>query len=374
MTSDRRILELDGMRGLAAGAVVLFHYFYDSRPDGTLKWLLGLGWTGVDLFFVLSGFLIVGILLDVRDSPNFFTTFYYRRALRILPIYYLLVAIVFFGLTFFVRSYYGDPPIAWVYLLFLQNFWSFKTGVLPPEPLTVTWSLGIEEISYLLLPLIVRVAPRKILVFALAAGVVLLPVVRLILVMGNLTNPMIAGFITRFDPLLMGALCAVLVRSKPKSNWLVEARSLHRAALLVLGIAFLVFMSLRNIVPARQLNIVMNSFGYSLVGCFFSMTLLYAVLRPSSRLSALFRNKFLRAIGQISYGLYLYHQLVWFDLSRAFARIVGPVEAVHLELRFAAIALTLLVSLASFHIIEAPLIRRGHRMQYRVPLDDGLAK
>src|SRR4051812_39004746 len=85
---------LDGLRGIAI-LLVLFHHFTIYRPDrGLDKWLANIpaaGWIGVDVFFVLSGFLITGILLDARDRRHYFRNFYARRALRIFPLYYLVV-------------------------------------------------------------------------------------------------------------------------------------------------------------------------------------------------------------------------------------------------------------------------------------------
>jgi peptidoglycan/LPS O-acetylase OafA/YrhL len=105
-TFSKRIPELDGLRGVAIGLVLINHYFSDAlvvrlpHPLAILQLPTRLTWSGVDLFFVLSGFLIGGILLDAKESPNYFKVFYTRRALRILPIYLLLVAVAFLGAHF----------------------------------------------------------------------------------------------------------------------------------------------------------------------------------------------------------------------------------------------------------------------------------
>ena len=105
-TLPGHIRELDGIRGLAILFVIAFHaravYTYSSEIPLPFFKVLDLGWSGVDLFFVLSGFLITGILLDTRDSPSYFRTFYARRALRILPLYFVYVLCV----AFIVRPIY----------------------------------------------------------------------------------------------------------------------------------------------------------------------------------------------------------------------------------------------------------------------------
>lgn len=133
-----RIPELDGLRGLAILLVISVHYFYnpDANMPVALHFLQGffcLGWTGVDLFFVLSGFLIGGILLEVRASPNYFKTFYIRRFFRIVPLYYLwlfcFIALLFLrGSTFDAQSAQAgiNWPL-WGHFLFLQNFCSSAT-------------------------------------------------------------------------------------------------------------------------------------------------------------------------------------------------------------------------------------------------------
>src|SRR5712672_2069149 len=129
-----RILQLDGLRGMAVILVVLYHYSLDLvLPTGSfltyLKIPFRMGWCGVDLFFVLSGFLIGGILLDARESPKYFQVFYMRRVHRILPIYYLWVSL-FVVLEFGASRWLPAPLMVSAdsfhalpfYYLFLQNF------------------------------------------------------------------------------------------------------------------------------------------------------------------------------------------------------------------------------------------------------------
>ena len=161
-----RIPELDGLRGLAIGSVLIWHYFMVptvTAPGTPLSYALVFGrltWSGVDLFFVLSGFLIGGILLDARKASNYFQVFYTRRFFRIVPIYAAVLLIVPTFLLLAQRTHHGTwltpahPP--WYFFwTFTQNFWMVRAMDFGGNALGVTWSLAIEEQFYLLWPLIV---------------------------------------------------------------------------------------------------------------------------------------------------------------------------------------------------------------------------
>ena len=163
----RRIPQLDGLRGAAIALVLLFHFVLSIQtPWPAVNRFLLFGWSGVDLFFVLSGFLIGGILLDNRSSDSYFTAFYARRFFRIVPIDFAVLAL--YGLVWSLGAgtrtsqiYYVGPPMSWYsYVTFTNNFWialhnSMKI-FLPPS-----WSLAIEEQFYLTLPLIVFLVRPK---------------------------------------------------------------------------------------------------------------------------------------------------------------------------------------------------------------------
>src|SRR5260370_19570686 len=167
-----RIPELDGIRGIAIGMVLIAHCFaIVSRPGSALAYALvplRLDWTGVDLFFVLSGFLIGGILLDARESSNYFRVFYTRRFFRIVPIYAVLLVCA--GFTIYLsdarifRRYEemltGRLPW-WYFLTFAQNIGMSIHKVWGTFPLGVTWSLAVEEQFYLTLPLLIRFLDRR---------------------------------------------------------------------------------------------------------------------------------------------------------------------------------------------------------------------
>src|SRR5690242_13003150 len=164
-----RIPQLDGLRGMAVALVILYHYFSldlqltAGRLSGLLKSPFRMGWCGVDLFFVLSGFLIGGILLDARGSKGYFKTFYLRRFHRIFPLYYLWIAsYVLIAFTFlpYLRGALRVEPEKWTmvptYLFFVQNLVKKEFTWFASAWLSPLWSLAVEEQFYLVMPLLVR--------------------------------------------------------------------------------------------------------------------------------------------------------------------------------------------------------------------------
>ena len=162
--AHRSIPELDGVRGLAILLVLLFHF--GARPQGVPRLLTGLfalGWTGVDLFFVLSGFLITGILIRTKECSNYFRSFYARRALRIFPLYVLTI-VAYFYIALPIAHHFGkwsswDNSLGTWYWLHISN-WQSSFGNEVPL-LTHYWSLAIEEQFYLLWPLVVFFLPNS---------------------------------------------------------------------------------------------------------------------------------------------------------------------------------------------------------------------
>ena len=173
-----RVPQLDGIRGMAILVVLIWHYYrghFNGLPDTDLNEIqhfinpiFSLTWTGVDMFFVLSGFLIGGILMDNRDGDNYYKAFYVRRLCRIFPIYFLLLGLFITG--YYFLSWRGHAGLEWLfnmnthrgwqYPLLVQNFQMMK-GDPGPNALDVTWFLSIEEQFYLLFPFFIRMIPVK---------------------------------------------------------------------------------------------------------------------------------------------------------------------------------------------------------------------
>jgi peptidoglycan/LPS O-acetylase OafA/YrhL len=188
-SSSRRVPELDGLRGVAILQVVLFHYFSLSNfgaRGGALGYcvkIFGLGWTGLDPFFVLSGFLIGGILLESLESPGFSQTFYLRRVHRILPVYFLwiLLYVVILSLPaqwFPATLAVGDSSLSVVpkYLLFAQNPF-FRQQHFQLLWFGATWSLAVEEQFYVIAPFLILFISARALKWPTVFTILLVPVV-----------------------------------------------------------------------------------------------------------------------------------------------------------------------------------------------------
>lgn len=291
---QERFPQLDGLRGIAILLVIL-HNGSAKYPVLHLDRIFANGWMGVDLFFVLSGFLITGILLDTRESSGYFKNFYARRCLRIWPLYYASLVFMFLvvpflrpveGIAIFERS---SPW--WSFPLYLQNF-------LIPAPETaagllgVTWSLAIEEQFYLVWPLVVRFTSHAILRRISILVFFLSPVLRLLLASQGVN--LYSNTFSRMDGLMLGALLAVFFRSAQFD------------ASRFLGIAWVIFIVTASIAfLTDQPQWIVFSMSAAA-----SAALLYVSLYSGAGwLQRGLRNRFIVYTGTISYGLYLLHKI-----------------------------------------------------------------
>ncbi len=377
---SQRIPALDGVRGIAILLVLLRHSIFAMESaiggppaTGFLAWFLAAGqltWSGVDLFFVLSGFLIGGILLDARNSSRYFQTFYFRRFYRILPLYFVVVAMFLFQhLPWFalIAKAGRFQPLEipwWAYATFTQNFWMAYLGTFGLNSAAITWSLAIEEQFYLTIPWIIRKVRLRFLSAVLVAVVIGAPLVRLALrsLLGD--HGGIACYVltpARADGLSLGVLCALMVRRERVWDWLVARKNWLRVSfgLLFCGI---VFMTWRQY---DAFSAAMTSWGYSWLALFYAAFLLLAVVDSGGWLERILRNPALTKLGTLAYCLYLIHISVmqsvrhplnsWLRSSPHVAWILGGI--------LGAAASVLMASL-SWKYFEKPLLRRGHRYQY----------
>jgi peptidoglycan/LPS O-acetylase OafA/YrhL len=372
----KRIAELDGLRGIAILLVIIQHYLVilGISPGSALWYALvcfRLCWSGVDLFFVLSGFLIGGILLDVRDSPRYYRTFYLRRALRIIPLYYAFLVVVFslasLKLTqeWWQQLFYSNvPPL--VFATFLMNFWTaFSPSTVPfviPVALTILWSLAVEEQFYLLLPFVIRRAGRA-LVPVLATCVVLTPVLRVALLhespgMTKMFCYALAAILMfgHADSLLLGVLAAVAVRNERANGWIKKHMRLLYGLLgvLLVGMGVLSF----KWYPGEPL-------AFTWVALFYVCLLLIGVSEESGVVKKLLNLKPLIEVGVVAYCLYLFHQLV---NGLAHGLILGSNYAIS-DWRDALVTvfsflLVFTIARLSWRWFEKPLVRVGHRYRY----------
>jgi len=370
--SSVRIPALDGLRGVAILLVLVWHSVFELQPQSPfLSRLLipgRLTWSGVDLFFVLSGFLIGGILLDVSGSRNYFKTFYLRRAYRILPLYFLVL--LGFSLRFLTPRSSAGPlgsfspsVIPWFsYLIFTQNFWMAALGSFGVGVMAATWSLAVEEQFYLTIPLVIRKLTRSRLAILLIAVVLAAPILRtslhLFFAHGNFADYVLLP--CRADALCLGVLAALIVRTPESWQFLLSHAGVLRrtGGLLLAGVILLDFRG-------DQLGTPMVTVGYTWLAMFYATGLLMAATGASPILNRFLTNSLLRRLGVLAYSTYLLN----LPLMEAMRRVLGlHFEYGSSKVQFAGgilgVLLTLLVAEVSWRFLEKPLLRRGHRHQY----------
>lgn len=364
---------LDGMRALAAVAVLLYHCA--PLAPSYLNSFCVSGWSGVDLFFVLSGYLITTILLTNKDSSNYYRVFYGRRALRIFPVYYIALILIFFVLPA-LRSHswllrqLSVSPVSWdKQILFWLNLSNLETAFHPlvvPQ-LTHFWTLAIEEQFYAVWPFVVRKVRRETLVWICVTGLILGPILR------NLTsiqtyNDTHFNFIYRFTPLhidglLAGSLLALTFQQGWKRDVLLKAFW----ACIVAGLLVLSALP----VPLHPGSIDATRFGYSALTAIFAGAVGLALLGGNDFwANRILGMPLLRTLGRVSYTFYVVHVImlnaVWLEMREFFAWFRTP----HHELRnFALVAgVTLIFSFltaeVSWWLIEAPALNLKRFFRY----------
>ena len=297
------------------------------------------GWMGVDLFFVLSGFLITGILVDSKRSEGYFKNFYVRRCLRIWPLYYSLLFFMFVLVRFLSRSEFQAVVQTsspwWAFPLFLQNF-LLPISTNAAGPLGVTWSLAIEEQFYLVWPLVVRSCSLTQLRRVAVVEICISPALRYYLSLHHVN--LYTNVFCRLDGLMAGALLAILVRS---DNFVPS--KLLRTAWITLAIAApLAFLT-------SEFDAKWIAYSFTAIA---SATFVYISLFSAQKwLRTLMTNRFLVYTGSISYGLYLLHKIPF-----------GMVQALHLDKRpFLPLPIIFVASYAlaalSWNLLEKPFLR-----------------
>jgi peptidoglycan/LPS O-acetylase OafA/YrhL len=333
-----RIPQLDAVRGLAV-LLVLVHNT-DIYPSLHLGLIAANGWMGVDLFFVLSGFLITGILVDTKHSEGYFRNFYVRRCLRIWPLYYSCLLFMFVVVPLLRPSEAGTIFGArsapwWAFPLFLQNFLvpvpTMATGLLG-----VTWSLAVEEQFYLAWPLVVRFCRESQLRNIAIAVICISPALRYYLSLHHVD--IYSNTFCRLDGLMAGALLALVVRSAS----FVPAKFLTRA-----WITLLLSAPLALLIDTLHAKWIV----FSLVAL-ASVSFVYLALFSQQKwLRAVLTNRFLVYTGTISYGIYLL-QKIPLDVVKAFhldqhQYLAFPITA----------AATYLMAILSWNLLEKPFLR-----------------
>jgi len=355
-----RILELDGLRAFAILPVILHH----SWPTGGSTSFVGeAGWMGVDLFFVLSGYLITGILLNAVREKNGYRNFLARRSLRIFPLYYLCLAL--FAAVAVAKE---DPWAAmkdwggagW-FVVYLGNIRAAWMNHLPPVLSFATlWSLQVEEQFYLFFPIAVALFSTKNLKRFLLGCVVAAPALRSFMVL-FVPHSAVAGYALmpcRMDALAMGGLLAVAFRSGERPR-----AANARLAFLLGGAAAagIFFAALWHHGEGTAYDPWMRSVGYSAVDFTCASLLCWVLLSPANKLIGMLRLRPLVYTGQIAYGLYLLHE----PASWTARKLLGNVE-MHSALSVPiTLAASFVAAALSWRFLESPFLALKARFQMR---------
>jgi peptidoglycan/LPS O-acetylase OafA/YrhL len=344
---------LDGVRGIAILLVLFFHF---PAPFGWLRSLTSMGWCGVDLFFVLSGYLITGILYSSVHKPHYFRNFYVRRSLRIFPLYYGFMVLTLLILPRFIGTYWlGLETLdgkVMPFFLYYSNYSNAFAGWAPIS-LGAFWSLAVEEHFYLCWPTFIKVTPRNRLLVWCGIIALLALASRLALTVFKVTW-LATYFLTtsRVDALVAGAMTAILVRQHPEwpKRWM-----------LVIGGASLVILAAIAVWRHGLFfnDWPMRTFGYSLLALLFaSVVWLAGVTR--GRTSRLLSNPILVAFGKYSYCLYVFHMLVltvcerW--LGPRFFPVMGWSGNAPLPLFAVSMTAVFVFAYLSWHLYESPIL------------------
>ncbi len=371
-THHRHYPALDGLRGIAFLAVFISHFYGMIDRSSPLGWG---GWLGVDLFFVLSGFLITGILYDSLEQPRYFRNFYIRRALRIFPLYYL-PWIVFLLLTPWLHPlwtrfdiarvfYYGNlmefsamrhPEIqsgGFMFYFPKGHLTGFNTGAL--------WSLCLEEQFYLLWPMLVYCVRRRrtimqICVVALVCSLFLNTLLTIWAWRAHVNpNFIYTSTYTHFSPMLFGAWLALWLRGRPAGERV--APSVYWT--LILLPACLLFGSLARFaqIPNTSHPIV-TSYGYSCSGL-MSTGIVLATIQREGWLTRLLSARGLTWIGTLSYGLYIFHGYLMGTMNHHLDFFVR--HRITMLFPLTAFVLTYGLASLSYRFLEKPFLRLKDR-------------
>ncbi|MDQ6690283.1 MAG: acyltransferase [Gemmatimonadota bacterium] len=370
------ILALDGLRGIAILLVIFCHFVSNLHitADGWAWPFVAIahaGWAGVDLFFVLSGFLITGILVDARGSPSYFKAFYARRALRILPAYYGFLFAIFVVLPL-LHLGAGDN-----YMLARQHqgwYWFHLTnimmalGELPghgPYPSTLFWSLAVEEQFYFIWPAIVALSsPNKLRKICLG-GVLLCVVLRIVGGLAGVSELTLSVLpITRGDTLFVGGLLAIEYRRGTLERYVRMAKITTPLALLALVALTLVYGRLDYLDRGTAM------FGSIAIMVLGASAVVIGITAQDSRYSGVLRSGLLRFFGRYSYALYIVHTAVLAGMNRyrpfaALPSIGGLAFPAQTLWLIVYVAMSTAVAMLSWHLVEKHFLRLKIFFPYR---------
>lgn len=364
----RRLGSLDGLRGLAA-LMVLCHHLCPFPGGHPVAMVCATLWLGVDLFFVLSGFLITGVLYDTLGQKGFFRVFYARRALRLIPLYGVVVAMVIA-----LNAAMGGRLTVWAvpYFVYASNIvrdMGLPIGVVPRLDVSHLWSLAIEEQFYLLWPLAMFLARTRARVLWLCgAGVMLSVGLRFVAVAHAGSFALGTPYFElpmRLDGLLLGGAVAVVLRSREGVARLSAAWLYAALAAGALGVV----TSFAVAGHGSMFSAPMVKYGYGSAAVLFAAVVGLAA-RSETLVARGCNQQMLRTLGRYSYGLYLIHLIArpWYleTVARLQGRCSGALayDVVSVAMFVGYVAWCFGVSVLCYEFVERRFLRRKGRFRY----------
>ena len=361
------LVQLDGLRGMAILLVMVYHFClphvgFHGHGGGFVLQLAQGGWMGVDLFFVLSGFLITGILVETRDQEHYFRNFLGRRFLRIWPLYYVSLLTLLVIIPLLLTSIPAElqsmrDKQAWFWL-YASNWLFASEGGFARTSGGYFWSLAVEEQFYLVWPFVVYAMSSRNLLRTSLALLCFSLIARLVLVhMDVATGSLYAMTFTHLDGLAVGSSIAIYLRS-PREDARLKRSLLLAAALAAFGLLAVriadgdLFFWSRN----------MATYGYTLIVVLFGVLLIQVVLGRSSLLTSILSNGFMTRCGKYSYALYMFHvpvaSLLYPLVMRALDRFKPMIgyEAIFLVFFFLSFALSWGIAVSSWYLFEKRIL------------------
>ena len=370
---QQRFPALDGVRAVAILMVFALHYgggAYGGRWIEAFNAVRLRGWMGVDLFFVLSGFLITGVLYDTREDSHFFRRFFARRALRIFPVFYLAAAVVLLLTPVFAYQwrlgqlplliYLGNIPAAYdesLYKVVSANH--FRAQLV----LTHLWSVCVEEQFYLLWPLVVWQVRDRVRLLWVAGGISLVALGLRGMMLFFSRGPVAVNLISytlpfRMDALLVGGMLALLLRGESAEQWQAACKWVFVMAGSLVGAIFV--MS-----PAANSPWLL-SIGLTLIALAGAGLIGWALSRRTMA-ERLLRLRPLRVLGRYSYGFYVYHLIwakAWVYVGERLTGILHSGVMARILTTLLNFGLTFLVAKWSFDWFEVRWLRLKVRFAY----------
>ena len=381
MAAEERVNELDGMHGIATILVISYHIFKRGdyfTTNAILHFVTSLtlyGWYALDTFFVLSGFLITGILLRTKEEKHYFKNFYVRRSLRVFPLYYFVLALILFLMPRLDPDYVAEIPKSLPYYLFYQQNWfHFMTSVKGTEHLSVTWSLAIEEQFYLLFPFLVFYTRKETLAKIAGAIIAVSILARILSVflwtdVAQMTNFYFYNTFTRFEEISFGILIAIAFTYP---EWKAKLTKIAMPVFLITYPTLLI----AEVITSREIgiphpaygNVPLTVIGYTLASVFASA--LIVVLTTHDRTAFIrrfFRNKILVFFGDHSYSIYLFHMPVGLTLLDFMWRSGYRGWQFYFIYIGLTIGITILISTLTWNFLEKPMLNLKKYFDYKEP-------